>query len=135
MSNKLPIYSVTKVDSIASEGNGITHRLRIVLSFCFAVFPYEAFWFRYICCSFYFLIGQVTFVGYIGCNVPFWNFFSDILELGTYSECYCFVIPIIVLVSTFCVLLWLEWFAQNFKEVRTNYFWVSLSSLITLSKP
>ena len=48
-----------------------------------------------------FLIGQVTFVGYIGCNVPFWNFFSDILELVVYSECYCFVIPIIILHCVF----------------------------------
>ena len=31
----------------------------------------------------------------------FLGIFSDILELGTYSECYCFVIPIIILVSTF----------------------------------
>ena len=31
----------------------------------------------------------------------FLGIFSDILELGTYSECYCFVILIIILVSTF----------------------------------
>ena len=134
MSNKLSICAVIRVDSIASEENGITHCLRIVRSFCFVVSPYEAFWFRYICCTFYFLIGQVTFVGYIGCNVPFWNFFSDILELGTYSECYCFVIPIIILVSTFFVLLSLEWFAQSYKEVSITYFRVSVFSLITLSK-
>ena len=126
MSNKLSICAVIKVDSIAFEGNGITHRLRIVRSFCFVVFPYEAFWFRYICCTFYFLMGQVTFVGYIGCNVPFWNFFSDILELGTYSECYCFVIPIIILVSTFFVLLCSEWFAQSFKGVNITYFCFSV---------
>ena len=114
MSYKLSICAVIRVDSITSEGTGIAHRLCIVHSFCFVVFPYEVFWFCYICCTFCFLTGQVTFVGYIGCNVPFWNFFSDILELGTYSECYCFVIPIIILVSTFFVLLCLESFAQSF---------------------
>ena len=41
------------------------------------------------------------FIGYIGYIVPIWNFFSNILELGTYSECYCFVIAIIAVVSTF----------------------------------
>ena len=133
MSNKLPICAIIRVDLITSEGNGMTHRLHIVCSF-FVVFPYEALWFHYICYTFYFLIGQVTFIGYIGCNVPFWNFFSDISKLGTYSECYCFVIPTIILVSTFCVLLCLEWFAQNFKEVSITYFQVSVSSLITLSK-
>ena len=71
---------------------------------------------------------------YISCNVPFWNFLSDILELGAYSKCYCFVIPKIILVSPFCVLLCLAWFAQTFKEVSITYFWVSLSSLITLSE-
>ena len=76
------------------------------------------------------------FVGYIGCNVPFLNFFSDILELGTNSECYCFVILIIILVSTFCtyyVLLCLKQFAQNFKEISRTYIQVSVSSLKTLS--
>ena len=134
MRNKLSICAIIRVDSIASKGNGITHRLCIVRSFCFAEFLYAAFWFRYIYSTFYFLIGQVTFVGYIGCNVPFCNFFSDVLELGTYSECYCFVIPIIILLSTFFVLLCLEWFVQSFKEVSKIYFWVSVSSPISLSK-
>ena len=37
------------------------------------------------------------FVGYIGCNLPFWNFSWDISELGTYNKCYCFVIPVVIL--------------------------------------
>ena len=41
------------------------------------------------------------FVGYIGCKVPFFVLFSDILELVTYRDCYWFEIPIIILVSTF----------------------------------
>ena len=102
--------------------------------FLFCCIPYEAFWFRYKCWTFNFFDRTSYFVGYIGCNVPFWNVFSDILELGTYSECYCFVIPIIILVSTFCVLLCLEWFAQSFKEVCRTYFQVSVSSVKTFSK-
>ena len=43
MSNKFSICAVIRVDSIAYEGNGITHRLRIARFFCFVVFPYEAF--------------------------------------------------------------------------------------------
>ena len=38
------------------------------------------------------------FVGYIGCNVPFWKIFSDILD----CECSCFVIPIIILPGVAC---------------------------------
>ena len=55
MSHKLSICAVIRVDSIASEGNGITHRHRIARSFCLSYF-----------------------VEYIGCNVPFWYYFSDI---------------------------------------------------------
>ena len=105
MRNKLSICAVIRVELITSEGNGITHCLHIKRSFCFCAI--------YAVLSIFF-VGQVTFVGYIGCNIPFWNFFSDNLELGTYSKCYCFVIPIIILVSTFFVLLCLESFAQSF---------------------
>ena len=98
MSNKLSICAV-RVDSIGPEGNGITHRLRIA-RFCFLNSPMRPFHFG-INAGFSFFDRTSYFVGWIGCNVPLWNFFSDILELGTYSERYCFVIPIIILVSTF----------------------------------
>ena len=80
MSNKLSICAVIRVDSSASGVNEMTHCLRIVRSFCFVVFPYEAFWFRYKCWIFNFLDRKSYFVGCIDCNVPLWNFSSDILE-------------------------------------------------------
>ena len=42
---------------------------------------------------FLFLIARVIFGGCNDCNVPFRNFFSYILELGTHSKCYFFVTP------------------------------------------
>ena len=50
----------------------------------------------------------------------FLGIFSDILELGTYSECYCFVILIIILVSTFLCFTMIRMVCSEFQENQQN---------------